>query len=129
MLTLTLLLACASAPDAPPRSTPADPTSLTPSVVSPAEAAAAEARLVDVRPAADHAAGHPTGAVSVPFEGLDPFAPPVSTWATDTPLLVLGEHSRKGSVAAQSLAAAGFDASVVEGGTTAWREAGLPWTE
>ncbi|MBN2798297.1 MAG: rhodanese-like domain-containing protein [Deltaproteobacteria bacterium] len=127
VIALSLLLACGGAPPAPPRSTPAEPTALVPTVITPAEAQGRPGLLVDVRPAADFAAGHVPGAVSLPFSGLDPYQPPVTGWSKDLPLLVMSERNRYGAVAAQLLAAAGYRAQLVEGGAVAWQGQGLPW--
>jgi len=83
--------------------------------------------LVDTRPAADYAAGHVTGALSIPFR--DAFA----TWlgwivAPDRPLLLLTGTAQDATDIAWQAAKVGYDTVVGElaGGWPAAVDAGLP---
>lgn len=125
-LLVVALLGCTE-PAPPPRSVPTTPTALVPEVVSAHVAHAGGGHLVDVRAPEVFALGHPAGAVNVPFSDLDAFSPPFTGWSKHDPVWVLSEQNRYASVAAQTLAAAGYRASLVEGGAWAWQEQGLPW--
>jgi rhodanese-related sulfurtransferase len=86
--------------------------------ISPKEAAAKMRDgwvYVDVRPRADFAAGHPAGALNVPFEGdASAFVAEVRAAVAPDARLVVGCRSGVVSVrAAEALAASGF-ADVVE---------------
>jgi rhodanese-related sulfurtransferase len=79
--------------------------------ISPAEAHAKmkdEAfTYVDVRTAEEFAAGHPEGAVNIPFEG-DFVAAIEKSFAKDTPLVIGCKMGNRSLRAARTLAAAGF---------------------
>lgn len=81
--------------------------------------------MVDVRSAEEFAAGHAEGAVHIPLEELTgrsselPRNRPVVTYCN-----MFHPGSSRGERAAVQLAELGFDASVLEGGFPAWREAG-----
>ncbi|TNE89016.1 MAG: rhodanese-like domain-containing protein [Deltaproteobacteria bacterium] len=100
------------------------------------------ARLVDVRPSEAFEAGHPDGAVSMPFVGA--LANELADRATEAfepgqTLLVIGHSGMRSGAACRVLEAAGFQAVNVVGGVDGlpsgrfgmgapgWRELGLPW--
>ncbi len=84
-----------------------------------------KAVLIDVREAAEYAAGHAVGARSVPLAGLDGARELPANKAL--PVLVMCASGSRASRAAAQLRKAGYEkAHVVAGGMSAWREAGLP---
>lgn len=84
--------------------------------------------VIDVRTPAEYRGVHASGAVLHPLDGLDPAAVLAARRGTgDAPLYILCHGGSRAAQAAKRFAAAGFaHAVVVEGGTQAWREAGLP---
>lgn len=84
------------------------------------------ARLIDVRTPGEFAAGHVPGARLVPLHDLNP-AEFQNPRGGDGPLYVLCHSGQRARVALARLEAAGVCHCVlVEGGTQAWMEAGLP---
>ncbi|MEI2644083.1 MAG: rhodanese-like domain-containing protein [Candidatus Nanopelagicales bacterium] len=81
------------------------------------------AYIVDVREAYEYAAGHIPGAVNVPMSVLprDYRDLPV-----DRRLYLVCEIGIRSAQATDALAAAGWDAVNVSGGTQAWTRAGFP---
>jgi rhodanese-related sulfurtransferase len=84
-------------------------------------AATGEVLLLDVREAAEWAAGHVEGAVHLPLGSLDP-----STVPTDRLVVVVCRSGNRSGRAALALAAAGTNAANMVGGMNAWATAGLP---
>lgn len=85
--------------------------------------------LIDVRTPAEFAGIHVPGARSLPLDGLDCAAALAehNTRKYGAPLYLLCHSGARAKTAAQNFAAVGFeDSVVVEGGTQAWAEAGLP---
>lgn len=80
-------------------------------------------RLLDVRAASEHAAGHVPGATNVPLGELEAFADRLDR---DEPIYVICGSGYRSSIAASLLRARGF-AHVVDvvGGHGAWRAAGF----
>ncbi|MGW3445153.1 rhodanese-like domain-containing protein [Streptomyces sp. NPDC001076] len=87
----------------------------------------ADAVLLDVREAAEWAAGHAPRAVHAPLSGLAAGAP-LPPGAADRPLVVICHSGRRSREAAALLTARGLDAVDVVGGMTAWCAAGLAVT-
>ena len=80
--------------------------------------------LLDVRTPMEHAQVHAAGVRLVPLGDLDPGALGIGK---DEPVYVFCRTGGRAEIAASKLAKAGFsNCSVVEGGTQAWVEAGLP---
>ncbi len=82
--------------------------------------------VIDIRPAADYRGpeGHIAGAISAPFETIELHLPELLPYQNQT-VLVYGETSADGAVAAQLLAVAGFRNVVhVNGGIKRWIERG-----
>ena len=77
---------------------------------------------VDVREAAEFAAGHVPGAVHIPLEDL----PERAGELPEGEVHVLCRAGGRATKGARWLDANGWDAVVVEGGTIAWAEAGRP---
>jgi rhodanese-related sulfurtransferase len=87
---------------------------------------AAGARVIDVRTPEEFATGHVPGAVNIPVDAIDPFAPPLSGYSKEQPLYLICRSGRRSATAAEQLAAAGFPARNVLGGTLAWKDRGFP---
>lgn len=78
--------------------------------------------LVDVRTPVEFAEVHVAQARNEPLDRFD-----AATFAKDQPVYILCRSGARAAKAAEQLAAAGhLQAVVVEGGTLAWIEAGLP---
>ena len=76
--------------------------------------------LLDVRSAAEWAAGHAPGAIHVPLGELSPHALP------DAPTLhVICRSGNRSGMAVRALRRAGYDAHNVVGGMGAWVDTGL----
>ncbi len=84
--------------------------------------------LLDVRTPAEHAEVHVPGVHLVPLDRLDPARlADTNGFAKDQPLYLLCRSGSRAKQAAEKLEKAGYtDCHVVEGGTLAWAEAGLP---
>jgi rhodanese-related sulfurtransferase len=95
--------------------------------VSPKEAAAllesGEAQVVDVRTPAEREAGHVPGSRHVE---LDRLPEAIHTLDPDRPVVLYCRGGSRQAMAAEALAAAGWDARVLEGGIVGWQEEGLP---
>ena len=84
--------------------------------------------LLDVRTPAEHAQEHVPGVRLIPLDRLDPSEMASSEGlAKDQPVYLLCRSGNRARQAAAKLEKAGFTAcTVVEGGTQAWADAGLP---
>jgi rhodanese-related sulfurtransferase len=85
--------------------------------------------LIDVRTPAEFAGIHVPGARSAPLDDLDCAATLAEHNRSKygSPLYILCHSGTRAAKAAEKFAAIGFDEyAVVEGGTQAWAEAGLP---
>jgi rhodanese-related sulfurtransferase len=84
--------------------------------------------LIDVRMPTEYREVHAEGAKNVPLDVLDPKAIVGSrNGRSDEPIYVICKSGNRSSKAAQKFIDAGFDnVYSVEGGTTAWDQAGLP---
>ena len=84
--------------------------------------------LLDVRTPAEHAQEHVPGAVLIPLDRLN--AAQLATtdgFAMDRPVYILCRSGNRARQAAATLENGGFtECAVVEGGTQAWVDAGLP---
>lgn len=84
----------------------------------------ADVQLIDVREDDEWAAGHAKGAVHVP---MSEFTSRVEEVDTDREIYVICKSGGRSMQVAQYLEQArGADVTNVEGGTDAWRSAGLP---
>ncbi|MEA2165725.1 MAG: hypothetical protein QOK37_3852 [Thermoanaerobaculia bacterium] len=82
--------------------------------------------VIDVRPSADYRGpeGHIAGAINAPFDSIETRLPELLPYQNQT-VLVYGETSTDGAVAAQLLTVAGFRNIVhVNGGIKQWIERG-----
>ncbi|MER7672512.1 rhodanese-like domain-containing protein [Kitasatospora sp. NPDC096128] len=110
---------------------PAAPGPSTPGQLTPDRAhellRAGTAVLLDVREAAEFAAGHAPGALHLPLIGLVAGVglPPAAVGRTVLAICRSGHRSQR---AAELLAARGVEVSNVTGGMGAWARAGLPVT-
>lgn len=84
--------------------------------------------LLDVRTPAEHAEVHVPGVHLTPLDRLDPVQlAGEQGFAKDQPIFVLCRSGSRAKLAAEKLEKNGFmNCNVVEGGTLAWAEAGLP---
>jgi rhodanese-related sulfurtransferase len=96
---------------------------------------AGTAVVVDVRQSSEWEAGHIDGAVPAPRGLLEFFADPASPRHAEAldpvrPTIVVCHSGARAALAAATLQDMGYgDVSVLDGGVTAWVEAGLPLTE
>ncbi len=81
------------------------------------------AQLVDVRADHEWEAGHIAGAVHLP---LDELAGRAGELDRDRPVVVYCRGGSRCEMAAEALAAAGFDAAKLSEGIVGWAEADLP---
>jgi rhodanese-related sulfurtransferase len=79
------------------------------------------AKLVDVREPAEYREGHVPGAVNVPMSQLSGRLGEIQR---DRPVYVVCASGNRSSAMTDVLAAAGFDAVNVGGGTAAWIRSG-----
>jgi rhodanese-related sulfurtransferase len=86
-----------------------------------------EVELLDVRTPGEHAAAHVPGARLLPLDDLDAPAFLHQRSASEKPIYVICQTTRRARKAIKKFQGAGFDRCVlVEGGTQAWMAAGLP---
>lgn len=102
-----------------------------PSALTPAQASAlverGAANIVDLRPPAEFARGHPAGAISVPFSQAGLGRRIAAVTPAGRPLMVVAASDAIAQTAADALAHDGLAvAGLLAGGVTAWAEAGLP---
>ena len=84
-------------------------------------------RLLDVRTPVEHAQIHVPGVELVPLDKLDPAGLAARGFSKDEPIYVLCRTGGRATQAAAKLEKEGFTrCQVVEGGTQAWADAGLP---
>jgi glyoxylase-like metal-dependent hydrolase (beta-lactamase superfamily II)/rhodanese-related sulfurtransferase len=89
-------------------------------------ARSANLRLIDVRTPSEFAQARIAGSVNIPFEALDPAALRVR-FGADEPVYCVCQTGTRSQIAAERLRSAGFRRVVhFDGGTNAWRAAGLP---
>jgi rhodanese-related sulfurtransferase len=81
------------------------------------------AQLVDVRADHEWEAGRIPGAVHVPLAELDERTGEIDQ---DRPVVLYCRGGTRSSMAAEALAAAGYDAAKLSGGIVGWEEEGLP---
>lgn len=85
------------------------------------------AELLDVRTPGEYAAAHVPGAKLIPLDDLDAAAFLKQRGQCDAPLYILCQSGGRARKAIEKFQRAGFAGCVlVEGGTQAWVEAGLP---
>lgn len=85
------------------------------------------AAVIDVRTPVEFDEVHVAQACSAPLDSLSPQAlAAAGTVSKDKPVYLLCRSGARATKAAEKFDREGFDAVVVEGGTLAWIEAGLP---
>ena len=86
------------------------------------------ADLIDVRTPAEYAEVHAEGARLIPLDVLDPKAVMSDrNGSANEPLFVICKSGGRSAKAVEKFRAAGFTNVIsVEGGTSAWEQAGLP---
>ncbi|WP_199549791.1 rhodanese-like domain-containing protein [Streptomyces sp. N35] len=82
--------------------------------------------IIDVRGPGEYAAGHVPGALNLPLDSLPQLLDDVRAAAARRELIVVCAAGMRSATACAQLAAAGIEARGLEGGTDAWRAAGLP---
>lgn len=82
--------------------------------------------VIDVREPAEYVSGHAPAAASIPLGEL---VARVEELDRDETVYVICESGGRSAQAVEWLNTQGFDAVNVEGGTSAWRNAGLPVTK
>lgn len=102
-----------------------------PPAIAPAEAGAlverGQATIVDLRPPADFARGHPAGAISIPFSQAGLARRIGAVIPRGRPLILVAADDALAHAAADALSGDGLAvAGVLAGGASAWRGAGLP---
>ncbi len=86
--------------------------------------------LIDVRTPREYEDTHATMARNIPLDRLDPQAVMAARADQSRPLYVICKSGGRAGQACERFIAAGFENVVnVEGGTTAWANAGLPVTK
>jgi len=88
-----------------------------------AELQHAGAQIIDVREDHEHEAGHVAGDRHIVISNLTAEA---GTLDKDKPVVVYCRSGNRAEVAADALAASGYEAYNLEGGFVAWLEKGLP---
>jgi rhodanese-related sulfurtransferase len=102
-------------------------TSLTVRELNRRLAAGQPGELLDVRTPGEFAAGHVPGAKLIPLDELDPAAFARERGGSVAPVYVLCQSGGRARKAIEKLERAGVQGCVlVEGGTQAWLDAGLP---
>lgn len=86
-----------------------------------------EANLLDVRSPAEYASVHISGTTLIPLDELDPLEFGRKRGGDSAPVIVICQSGGRAKRAIQKLEAAGVQKCVLlEGGTQAWIDAGLP---
>lgn len=93
---------------------------ITPSALNQLLAENPEAEVIDVRTPLEFGEVHATGAKNIPLDSLDTSAVP-----TGKPVYILCRSGQRAAKAAEKLSST-HEPVVVEGGTLAWIDAGLP---
>lgn len=80
-------------------------------------------QLVDVRSATEFATGHIPGALNIP---LDQIESRVNDLRSDSPIVLVCQMGKRARMAATLLDSCKLSLTVLEGGTNAWIQSGLP---
>lgn len=83
----------------------------------------AKALLVDVRSASEFASGHVPGAINVPMDQIEAR---LADLDPSLPLVLVCQSGQRARITAGLLAPCRPQVAVLEGGTNAWAQAGLP---
>jgi rhodanese-related sulfurtransferase len=88
---------------------------------------AAYSQFIDVRSPEEYASGHAYRAKNIPLEEL---TANLDKLEKNEPVYLICQSGNRSKKAAQMLVDAGFPQAIsISGGTTAWKEAGLPMAE
>jgi len=82
-----------------------------------------QAQLVDVRSASEFASGHIPGAVNIPMDQIEGR---IADLSADVPLVLICQAGTRARLTARLLEPCQRQMAVLEGGTSAWMQAGLP---
>lgn len=82
-----------------------------------------QAQLIDVRSPSEFASGHIPGAVNIPMDQIEARRQDL---CTGLPVVLVCQAGTRARVTVDLLANAGCDIAVLEGGTSAWIQNGLP---
>jgi len=82
-----------------------------------------EAQLVDVRSASEYAVGHVPGVINIPMEQIEARLDDLSP---DRPIVLICQSGARARLAAALLEPRRTDVTVLDGGTSAWVNAGFP---
>ena len=112
-------------------STPSDPTALNDGVDIDVQRfieiqEAGGATVIDVRTPAEYAEGHVPGAVNVPLDQVHIEQSYIASLDKDAPVYFICAVGGRSKRATTRMAAAGFQAVNVDGGTNGWVAAGKP---
>ncbi len=80
-------------------------------------------QLVDVRSASEFSAGHIPGAVNIPMDQIEAR---LADLRPNVPLVLVCQAGKRARMTAELLAPCRREITVLEGGTSAWVQAGLP---
>lgn len=80
-------------------------------------------QLIDVRTPSEFASGHVPGAVNIPMDQVELR---LADLCADAPVVLICQGGKRASITAEWLKQKHSTVSVLEGGTDAWRKAGLP---
>ena len=102
-------------------------TSITPRELHNRLSSGAPSQLLDVRSPAEHAGAHVSGVRLIPLDELDPVSFCHERGSDSAPVYVFCQAGGRAKRAIEKLQGAGVQGCVlVEGGTQAWMDAGLP---
>jgi len=82
-----------------------------------------QTQLVDVRSASEFAAGHIPGAVNIPMDQIEAR---IADLSATVPLVLICQAGKRARMTAGLLEPCHREITVLEGGTNAWMQAGLP---
>jgi rhodanese-related sulfurtransferase len=82
-----------------------------------------QAQLIDVRSPSEFASGHIPGAVNIPMDQIESRLADLSS---TTPIVLICQMGKRARMTAGLLEPCPFQLSVLEGGTSAWIQAGFP---
>ena len=82
-----------------------------------------QAQLIDVRSPSEFAAGHLPGAVNIPMEQIESRLADLSS---TTPIVLICQMGKRARMTAGLLEPCQLQLSILEGGTSAWMQAGFP---
>jgi rhodanese-related sulfurtransferase len=119
-----VLVLCLAAPAFAQTEAPSEAPSIAPSELNTRRESGEAPVVIDVRTAEEYAAGHIPGAINIPYDQVAERISEVEAPHGVALYCRVGPRARKGEAA---LLSAGYTSVLhIEGGFTAWKEAGLP---